>query len=419
MNELQKSLISVGASIIVLILVYLSIHYYLKSLKKMKKHKMLTLNLVIKYKLFLEYLAYQENQKQNYYLILVKINNLNEVEQTYNDNIVRSYLTKIAKELSIYLPFGGKIAQAPQRDTFIMYYPVLEEDGKNLGKQLKLLAQKSYHENGTHITKANSIAMIDRPNIKSLSYALIDSIRNLGEVVVFDESKHHSSEEFISLSDKLKLATYTLKSYQVEAVKINRIKEVYNEFLIQDMNLFTFLNKIAVIDQSWVNMYMVESILNRLYQKNIYANISLPFLLRTIEHEIFIEYLDLIVKANQFLLENVILSVKLTSVEQEDQLIKNILTLSNLGLKVSLQLDDINQNIYNAIQRYHVKRIEIDNQLIKHELIADLLYFAKVNHIEVLYKAENQQVDQQNLQVTHIRKDLMIFDTDKQKRGRR
>lgn len=69
MNELQKSLISLGAIIIVLVLVYLSIHYYLKSLKKMKKHKMLTLNLVIKYKLFLEYLAYQEKRIKHFIYI--------------------------------------------------------------------------------------------------------------------------------------------------------------------------------------------------------------------------------------------------------------------------------------------------------------------------------------------------------------
>ena len=168
MNELQKSLISVGASIIVLVLVYLSIRYYLKSLKKMKKHKMLTLNLVIKYKLFLEYLTYQEHKNQSFYLFLVKINNLSLVENTYGDHVTRNYLTHIAKELSVYLPFGGKVAQTNQRDKFIIYYPSMDEDKELLGKQFKLLAQKTYHENGIHITKTASVAAIDSFNLEAL-----------------------------------------------------------------------------------------------------------------------------------------------------------------------------------------------------------------------------------------------------------
>jgi len=157
MNELQKSLISFGAIIIIGILIYFGSIWYLKSYKKMKDNKMLTMNLVIKYKLFLEYLSYQDKNKQNYYLFLIKINNLGVLENTYSDYVVKNYLTKIVKELSIYLPFGGKIAQTTQRDTFIIYYPTIDDDPYLLGKQLKLFAQKSYHENGIHITKTNSI----------------------------------------------------------------------------------------------------------------------------------------------------------------------------------------------------------------------------------------------------------------------
>ena len=237
MNELQKSLISVGASIIVLVLVYLSIRYYLKSLKKMKKHKMLTLNLVIKYKLFLEYLTYQEHKNQSFYLFLVKINNLSLVENTYGGHITRNYLTHIAKELSVYLPFGGKVAQTNQRDKFIIYYPSMDEDKELLGKQFKLLAQKTYHENGIHITKTASVAAIDSFNLEALSSTLISSMKHLGKVTLHDETIKEDYESYRDLIDKLKHVQLELKTYQVETLKIKKTNEVFNELLINGSKL--------------------------------------------------------------------------------------------------------------------------------------------------------------------------------------
>src|SRR5690554_6046846 len=131
-----------------------------------RSNKMLTMNLVIKHKLFLEYVKYQEKRNQNYLLYLIKINNLGLLEQTYSDHIVRNYLTMIAKTLSIDLPFGGKIAQTNQRDTFIMFYPNIDSDAHLLGKQIQRFAQKIYHENGVHIIKTNSIASIDHFDLK-------------------------------------------------------------------------------------------------------------------------------------------------------------------------------------------------------------------------------------------------------------
>lgn len=419
MNELQKSLISLGAIIIVLVLVYLSIHYYLKSLKKMKKHKMLTLNLVIKYKLFLEYLAYQEKKNQTFYLYLVKINNLSLVEHTYSDHTVRNYLTHIAKELSVYLPFGGKLAQTNQRDTFIVYYPSMDEDKELLGKQFKLLAQKTYHENGIHITKTASVATIDSFDLKALSSTLISSIKHLGTVTSYDDMVKEDYETYADLINKLKQVELELKTYQVETLKIKKTNEVFNELLINGSKLDVFLNKLPVSDMSWVNMMLVEMILNKLYHENIYANINIPVLLSTLEQETFIEYLQTIVKANQFLLENVILSIRLSNVTYEDELIKNILTLSNLGVKMSMRVDEIHQGLYLALQRYHIKRLEIDDKVMEHDMIAELLYFAKVNHIEVLYKTEKTIQDSANLNVSHITKDRLQFKADKQKRGRR
>lgn len=419
MDELQKILISFGAIILIALLIYVGGIWYIRSLRKMNENKMLTMNLVIKYKRFLEYLDYQDNKKQNYYLFLVRINHLNLLENRYSDHVVKAYLTHIAKELSVLLPFGGKIAQTNQRDTFIMYYPALNEDPLVLGKQIKLIALKTYHENGIHIRKTNSVSVVHIKNLSGLSHALIHSVRNLGVATIFDDKKHIPSEEFMSLKEKIKESKLKLKSVNVETLKVNKAKEIYNDVLINDLKMVDFLNKLPLADQAWVNMYCVEHIVNSLYLSNIYANISLPVLLTTLEKELFVDYFETLVKSNQFLIENTCLSLKLGNVTYDEQVIKNILILSNLGVKISLDLDDINQNIYNQIQKYHIKRIEVSDQLMQHNLIAELLYFAKVNHIEVLYKTELKTLEEKNLNVTHITKEVIEFASDNQKRGRR
>jgi len=419
MDELQKILISIGAIILISILIYLSVFWYLKSNKKMRDNKMLTMNLVIKFKLFLEYLAYQDKKNQNYLLFLVKINNLSILEKTYNDFVVRSYLTSIAKELSVYLPFGGKIAQTKVRDTFIMYYPVIDNDPYQLGKQIQSFAQKVYHENGVQILTTNSVAIIDNNNLSNLSHTMIRSVRNLGEPTFYNPQKDHNSDDFVNLNDKLKQQVFKLKSYHVETIRVHKVNEVYNMLLINDVELNGFMKKLPVVDHAWVNMYVISYILNELYQKNILANVSIPLLLSTIESAQFVNYIETIIKANQFLLENIILSIQMTSISDEDQLIKNILTLSNLGMKISMNVEDINQNMYNNIRRYNVKRLEINDEMMHHEQIADLLYFAKVNHIEVLYKTSILNQDSQKLNVTHITKNEIMFNEGKQKRGRK
>jgi len=419
MDELQKSLISIGAIIILCILIYLGSIFYLKSRKKMNDNKMLTMNLVIKHKLFLEYVKYQEKRNQNYLLYLIKINNLGLLEQTYSDHIVRNYLTMIAKTLSIDLPFGGKIAQTNQRDTFIMFYPNIDSDAHLLGKQIQRFAQKIYHENGVHIIKTNSIASIDHFDLKGLSSAMISSVRSLGEPIAYDPQKHHLNEDFITLSEKIKKQVITMHSYHVATIKVQKANEVYNEVAIQNIRFVDFMNQLPLIDQAWVNMHIIEYVLNKLYHKNVYANISIPALMTTMEKFEFVAYLETIVKANQFLLEHIVITMYMSNVSDDDQFIKNILTLSNMGMKIAFNIDDIHQNVYNMIQRYHVKRLIINDVIMQHPLCTDLLYFAKVNHIEVLYKSNQDNLDEQHLNVTHITKNTINLDVDKQKRGKR
>lgn len=419
MTNLQKTLISFGSIIIIAILLYLGVNWYLKSRKKMQKNKMLTLNLVIKYKTFIDYLNYQTERKQDYYLILVKINNLDILEQKYNNTVVRNYLTDVAKELSVYLPLGGKIAQTNNRDTFIVYYPDVLKDEINLGERFKTLAEKTYHQTGIHIKKTSSIAINNDSNIRNLYSALMASVRNLGEVTLFNSNNHQLNDDFIKLANSLKELDIRLNSFDVKTIKVDKLNEVYNNISINNLSFKAFLDNLVVKDQAWLNMYLIDYILSELYNNNIYANISIPVLLSTLEKDEFINYLETIIKANQFKFEQAILSVHVDGATDEDSVIKNLLTLNNLDVKIALVINDINQNTYNDIQKYHIKRIEIKDDLMNHPLIAELLYFAKVNHLEVLYKTKQTNLDEASLNVSHITSNLIEFKEVRKKRGRK
>lgn len=53
--------------------------------------------------------------------------------------------------------------------------------------------------------------------------------------------------------------------------------------MINGFKLDVFLNKLLVSDMSWVNMMLVEMILNKLYYENIYVNINILVLLLILE----------------------------------------------------------------------------------------------------------------------------------------
>ena len=75
------------------------------------------------------------------------------------------------------------------------------------------------------------------------------------------------------------------------------------------------------------------------------------------------------------------------------KLLKNLLMLSNLGVKLSLELTNLNQENYAFVQKYNIDRLEINDELMNNEQVSELLYFAKVNNLEVIYKTSNVEYE--------------------------
>lgn len=422
MNTLQRTLLSFGIIIIVSMIIYFLIVFFRKSNEKMRHNKMLTMNLVIKYNPFLEYLNYQIENKESFYIYLIKINNFNLLENKFNDKIIKSYLSMIAKELSVYLPFGGKVAQTNTRDSFIIYYPVTSEDPVLVGERFKSLATKTYHRSGIHISKTNSVASVNNDDftLQNLNSAMINSLRQLGELSFYESSMNYNYNDYINTVEKIHKSIIDIKSFNVKKVNDPVYKEVYNELLIDGLNIKKYLLNYSVNDQSWINIYLIEHLLNSLYDNNIFSNINIPVLFKTMENDLFVEVIEKLVMDNKFLLEQVIISIKESNVEFEEKVIKNILSLSNIGMKFSLEIENLTPATYTNIQKYNINRIEINESIMNHQNISELLYFAKVNYLEVIYKT-NKTIDNINdLNVSHVTGEaIKIEQGNKGKRGRK
>lgn len=423
MSTIQITLLIIGTIVVIGTLIYLLIMWYLKSRKIEKKNRMMTMNLVIKYRPFLEYLNYQSTKNESFNIYLVKINNLTALEQRFNDNTVRAYLTRITKELSVYLPFGGKIAQTNIRDTFIIYYPKTNEDEYEVGERFKALANKSFTIGGLNIVKTNSVAIVDDLdyNNKNLTDTLVTSTRQLGAVTKYDENINNGSSEYFNLITRLNDDIYNVNSFEVIKNNDNRYKEIYNEIIINNNKIKTYLEKVPTIDQAWINLNIIENLINILNDNNLFLNFSLPILLNVLEKDLFVETLEHLIIGNGYLMEQVILSIKITNVTNEEKVIKNLLLLSNLGVKLSIELPNLNQENYSFIQKYNINRLEIDDNLMNDSQISELLYFAKVNNLEIIYKTNKKEQDMSELNVTHLTvKNIELNITNnKKKRGRK
>jgi len=422
MSPVQRTLLVVASLIFIGVAIYFLINWYKKTRTIDKKNKMMTMNLVVKTKPFMEYLEYKKEQQEPFNIFMVKINSLYQLEKIYPDHIVRMYLSRIAKELSVYLPFGGKVAQTEKRDTFILYYPKTNEDMYEVGERFKALASKTYQKPDMKITKGASVAFIEDTDfsLDRVSSTLASSRRNLGLTTKYDESITHDSSDFELLEDKIKQSNMLVKSWHVNKNLDGNYREIYNDVVINQTTFKQFFDKVPVVDHSWINMDAIEWLLKHHYDHHVYSAIDIPVLLSTLEKINFTEVFEHLVLANSFLMQQTILSIKITNVTYEERIIKNILMLNELGVKISLEINSLNQEVYAFIQKYHIERLEIDDALMNDESISELLYFAKVNHLEVLLKTNNKNRNMTELNITHMTGSNIVFNAENgKKRGRK
>lgn len=426
MNSLQKALVSFGLILVFAALIFGLVYYYLKVTKKMKENKMITLDMRIKQKIFDEYLMYQISKKEMFYLFLLSIQNLELFNKKYGPRLQEYYINKVLKEISIYLPYGGKISLKDDK-TIIVYYPDVSKNIDDVAYMLKQAAMKVFTYQNISLSKIVNISYIDyetyleeQLNLK-LETGLALSTKELGQIYYATNENIKEIDDYKDTLKKLQETPIKLLLYKVENIIRKEYKEIYLKPLFNDLIFNNFLNSILEKEKAWVNIYLLELYLMYLYKEEIKSIINIPISINTLEKEEFINVFENLLINNQYVFEQTVLTLILNDAKDEQNVMKNILNLINLGVKISLQIDDVTAELFQIIQKLNIKRIVIDDNLIDDEKTAELLYFCNVNGIEVVYLTNNEKVDISKHKVTHlatINKYLEITD-NKKKRGKK
>lgn len=407
----QEKILSVFLILIFAVLIYLLSIFAIKNYKKSRKTNMLNLNMTIKYKQFKKYVEYQREEETQYILYLLSINNFKQLENYHKPTIISTYLKRVAKNISMYLPYGGKLAQTNQRETFVIYVSNSGFDPYDFGKQLKQAASEIFTVDGKQIQKAISISYItEKTNslekqFENLSYGLIESKRRLTEIVKYDESLITSTNDYNQIVNKLNELEIKALCYDVHSIKSKFSKEKYATLVLDNDILSNFIKTIPKIDQAWVNMWLIELILNAYRINMINGTITIPVTIQALEAKSFNYSLSQLIYINNFNPSEVIISISENGSTNLQLAIKNLLELKNLGFKLSYKVKEINNNVYQIVQSYHVDRLELNEELFanNNDILDEFLYFTKVNHLETLLKTEQNDISNYlDMNVTHI-----------------
>lgn len=405
----QKQILSFILLAVLILLIYLLIKFFKRNLKNDNESKMLSLNLVIKHSTFIKYLQYKDTIEEDYSLYMVSIDDFLELSNKYSNNIIKLYVRRFVKNLSIMLPYGGKLAQTKDRNTFVLYVPKVAGSEVEFAYMLKNAAIRPYVNKNIKILQNVSIGYSNSLNkyelkLKEAYYSVITSKRALGLITEYNDLIMKPDEKHVTLEREASLVNVDLIKYEVIRTNINKVEGLYLNVLINNKDFTNYLSEQPQLDKAWMNMNLISKMLTNLDLKITYNKIYLPVLLKVLEEDNFTEHLHVILQANNFSFNNVIISIKNSIITNRNNIIKNILQLKELGVLISFETKIIDQEIFNTIKSYGINTIELyfNSNNTNEKLIYELNNYAKVNQLNTLVISENEI--EENLCTHHLKK---------------
>lgn len=400
LTTLQSTILSIALVLIFAGAIFLLVKLSISNFKKSRKTKYMTLNQVIKPKMFTKFMNYQIEQKEEYVLFLININNLEEMQRQFSDSNITGFLKRAAKSMSIYLPYGGKLAQTKQRDLFSVYYPVANDDHLDFANAIKQAASELFVVNGNYMQRNINISYIVKPNgtyeeqMNQLFMGVVESKRKLGEIVEVTSSTNVSIGDYRETNRLYNDAVMDYTPLKVFKIDNTSNHESFYEMTLNGEKISTFLHKAFSQDIAWLNLSSIDSLLTAYRINEVKGSINAVIDTKTLENPEVINFLNNVLEFNQYLPEQTTLILNDGGNSDDTLVIKNIIELKNYHYKIAYELKEVSQKVYQIIQGYHIDRLIINEELYKNsnsDELHELLYFAKVNHLEVLYK--NYQVE--------------------------
>jgi len=390
MSTIEKIILSVGLIILAAVILYVLMILYIKGHKKDRIKRLLTLNMAITYKTFVEYVEFARKESSDYTLYMVGINQFDMVKKKTLPRVLKTWIRHFAKNLSICLPFDGKLAQLPRRDVFILYVPRHDLVEDEFYVMLKNAMSIPFNYQNKHYVFSTSVAAIKNPTdslddaILKLQQALIASKRHLGKLKIYSNDLDTSSYE--DTKKTLKSSLLSANLYKVVGENKNTYPKYYIEPLINHKDLDEVRGFIDPKDLPWINMMMIRKGLDAFEPLDAFKEISLPVLLKTLEEDNFIESLEEIQNEYRYMSEQIVISLRVSEVNSEARVIRNLQTLKTLGYKISIKLKGLSNEYYTYIKTFGLSRLELFTEVENSKDLLDLLHFIKVNQLELLTK---------------------------------
>ena len=417
LTAIQRQILTFALIIIFAILIYVLFRLIKRESKHAKKTKFLSLDSVISYKKMKKIIQYTISQEKNnsFSLLMVTIDNFEQILDYVNAKSTSDYLKRVGRLLEISLPLGGKLCQTDERETFIIFIPEIYEKNTllNVATKFKNMAERPVELNdGSKIEKSSSVAIIEYPSqatkLNELIGALkttIYAIKKLGgnqiknySIDMLEERANFKTYEAIKKAIKNKdikinyIPFYSTKTKYTVGSEVDCIwnkDEKINHFIDFMPNLETSN------DSYWFGLWVLEKALSSHVQilginNNQKYDLMLQVGVRQFENELIA--MDLIHLIDKYSLsaDNLILKIiNPLQVNKETQFIKSLIELQSYGVRLALDINKIDDNMYYLLNEYKIDVLLIDQSLLslnhdKQLEVEELLNFSKANQLEVI-----------------------------------
>lgn len=401
LSAVERTVISIATIIILLILGYVLLKWMKHQRKKITKTKMMTLNDVIKYPKFRAFVEYEIKRDAAFSLYALSIDNFDLLLKQYTSGVVSQAVRSIAKHVSMYLPYGAKLAQMSNRDTFLIYVPYDETlDKEVLAASFKMAAsepvlvsaelvlQKHISLGYADYQQGQTYAQVAEQAMMTLIY----SKRVLGGSYAYDEQMIVSIADYNEVAKKMRALNVLFKLYDMIDVMKDEKLGYMIDVSANAGTLLEFIKGQPMKDQSWINFWFLEYMLAKMIKNRIGGTMTLPVLTSMFQADYFVETLVYLMTAYELDPNKIVLSIKQSDLSHEQKMIENIISVKELGIHIEYEVRDISPMIYQNLQAYHTDRIGMYETFIKKaipEAFSELAYFTKANHLDMVIYAES------------------------------
>lgn len=425
LSTVKNIILTINLLVVFAILIIILYKVIKKESKSYRRKKALSINDIVKYKVLQKFIKYQINKNtdlKEFTLLFVSIDQFDSIEKYLDKPDESDYLRKVAANLRMHLPLGGKMAQFIDRPNFVIYLPKVydEEMLRHLIRKFKSSAEKRIKIiDNINIQKTMSIAYTTYPNdgsnlddlIGNLLMTLLHIKRQNGNMVlgynngikeVFPD-RYDLLRQAIK-NDEIKLYYYPI--YDVEN------KEVYGTEVIvnwdKESGEITTLRDLLFYAESsnddyWINLWVLEQMLE--------AHMNLFQIMETKEYYIIIQtsikqfdndYITLVferlLKKYHIEPRRVIIQI-INPIEANSSVkfMRNINEMQRIGFKFCLEVNKIDNRLKVIINEYLVNYIKISKEVFQRDSDnINLINFARDNHIDIIVTGINDSEENVN-----------------------